>query len=56
LSGVKKGTLLSIAFSPKFLMPAVTGEISHEKWIKNVGEELAEIYTSNIFGTIDGVE
>jgi len=46
--GVEKGTLLSIAFAPEFLEPAVIGKISHEEWIKNVGNELTRRYSDRI--------
>jgi len=42
--GVEEGTLLSTAFSPMFLVPAITGDITHEEWVANVGSELAEKY------------
>jgi len=47
-AGVEEGTLLSVAFSPNFLYPAITGVISHEQWVSNVGSELTEKYDNRI--------
>lgn len=48
LAGVAEGTLLSVAFSPKYLSPAIDGRITHEEWVTNVGSELTEKYQEGI--------
>lgn len=44
LTDVGKGALLSVAFAPEFLSPAVHGEITHEEWVERVKNELENRY------------
>ena len=46
--GLNSGTLFSVAFSPSQLLPAITGQISHETWLQLVQEALDAKHSPSI--------
>ncbi len=55
LVGVDKGTLFSVAFSDVVLLPAIEGRITHEMWVSNVTDVLANRYSNIVaFELISG--
>ena len=46
--GVPKGTLFKQAFAKPFLIPAITGEVTHEQWQELVEQELAQARSAQI--------
>jgi putative hydrolase of the HAD superfamily len=43
--GLPLGCFYSVAFQQHLLLPAITGQVSHEQWVTNVENELAEKYS-----------
>ena len=55
IAGVAKGSILSVAFSPEFLSPAIEGDITHEEWVGNVEKELSNRHGNSVaLGLISG--
>ena len=48
ISGVEKGSLLSVAFAPEYLSPVIVGEVSHEEWVVNVEDALGKKYGKRV--------
>lgn len=46
--GLKAGALFSVAFKSEYLVPAITGQFSHEQWLANVEVALAMLYSQEI--------
>ncbi|ORT50159.1 hypothetical protein ST37_09600 [Vibrio sp. qd031] len=46
--GLPIGTLFSVAFSESLLLPTITGQQSHLKWIEKVGVELSNKFSLDI--------
>jgi putative hydrolase of the HAD superfamily len=46
--GLKAGALFSVAFKSEYLVPAITGQVSHEQWLANVEAALAMLYSQEI--------
>ncbi|MFQ3231877.1 HAD family hydrolase [Reinekea sp.] len=46
--GLDAGTLYSVAFKRDYLVPAITGKISHEQWLTNVAAKLTVMHNPEI--------
>lgn len=51
-AGVDKGSLLSVAFSPEFLSPAIEGKITHEEWAERVERDLQKRFNRSVALTL----
>ncbi|MDN3649949.1 HAD family hydrolase [Reinekea marina] len=46
--GLAPGTLASVAFDSKLLMPAITGQVSHEQWQGHVETKLSQLHNQQV--------
>ncbi|MBU2862401.1 HAD-IA family hydrolase [Reinekea forsetii] len=46
--GIEPGTLFSVAFDSNLLVPAITGQVSHEEWQSHVELKLSQLHNQEI--------